>query len=81
MIHMAREGLSLTRNADGLAVSMYVCNLFTHGGPRNYNNSFRNICAFQDRKGIWKCWWSGHSIMWYSFRVEVACFDFCFNKL
>ena len=33
-------------------------NLFIHGPPtwRSYKNSFRNVCAFQDRIGIWKCW-------------------------
>ena len=29
--------------------------MFTHGAPRN-KNLFRNVCAFQDRIGIWKCW-------------------------
>ena len=32
------------------------CNLFTHGAPRSSKNSFRNARAFQDRIGIWKCW-------------------------
>ena len=32
------------------------CNLFTHGAPRSSKNSFKNARAFQDRIGIWKCW-------------------------
>ena len=31
-------------------------NLFTHGAPRSSKNSFRSGRAFQDRTGIWKCW-------------------------
>ena len=30
--------------------------MFTHGAPRSSKNSFRNARAFQDRIGIWKCW-------------------------
>ena len=33
-----------------------MCNLFTHGPPRRYKNSFRNVRAFQDRIRIWKSW-------------------------
>ena len=32
------------------------CNLFTHGAPGVHKNSFRNVRTFQDRIGIWKCW-------------------------
>ena len=32
-----------------------LCNLFTHEAPRSYKKSFRNVRAFQDRIGIWKC--------------------------
>ena len=31
-------------------------NLFTHGTPRSSKNSFRRSRVFQDRIGIWKCW-------------------------
>ena len=30
--------------------------MFTYGAPRSSKNSFRSGRAFQDRIGIWKCW-------------------------
>ena len=30
--------------------------MFTHRAPRSSKNLFRNVREFQDRTGIWKCW-------------------------
>ena len=32
------------------------CNLFIHRHQGVHKNPLRNVCAFQDRIGIWKCW-------------------------